>query len=67
MRRCTNLRQVIVLDQKTFQPEQVKDKKCKYLHLIKTELIISTSLCKWDRAAGRKAVRITCSPSGVGA
>lgn len=67
MRSYTNLWEVMVLDQETFQPEQVKDKRCKYLPLIKTKLIFSTLLCKWDRAAGRKAVRITCSPCGVGA
>lgn len=48
MRSCTNLWQVLVLEQKTFQPKQVKDKKCKYLLLIKTELTFSTLLCKWD-------------------
>lgn len=67
LRSCTKLWQVMVLDQKTFQLEQVKDKRCKYLHLIKTELIFSMSLCKWDRAAGRRAVRIMCSPCGVNA
>jgi len=66
VRSCTNSRQVVVLGQKTFQPKQLKDKRCKYLPLIKTKLMLSTSLCRWD-TAGRKAVRITCSPCGVGA
>lgn len=57
----------MVHDQKTFQPEQVKNKRCKDLHLKKTKLMFGTSLFKWDGAAGRKAVRVTCSPHAVSA
>lgn len=59
----TNLWEVVVLHQETFPPEQVKDKRQKILHLIKTKFILSRWLCRWARAA----VRVWCSPGGAGA